>query len=59
MDDIVIEETMTYVARELGPMYTIATTQLESANNTLANIVNPAANTLPKSGTTQVEIIRP
>jgi len=23
MDDIVIEETMTYVARELGPMYTI------------------------------------
>jgi hypothetical protein len=59
MDDIVIEETMTYVARELGPMYTIATTHLESANNTLANIVNPAANTLPKSGTTQVEIIRP
>ena len=25
MDDIVIEETMTYVARELGPMYTIKT----------------------------------
>jgi hypothetical protein len=23
MDDIVIEETMTYVARELGPMYAI------------------------------------
>jgi hypothetical protein len=25
MDDIVIEETMTYVARELGPMYSIST----------------------------------
>jgi hypothetical protein len=28
MDDIVIEETMTYVARELGPMYTIKTDPL-------------------------------
>ena len=31
MDDIVIEETMTYVARELGPMYTVATDPLLEA----------------------------
>lgn len=32
MDDIVIEETMTYVARELGPMYRIASDQLDKFN---------------------------
>ena len=31
MDDIVIEETMTYVARELGPMYTIKVDSLLDA----------------------------
>jgi len=33
MDDIVIEETMTYVARELGPMYTIRNESLVDATN--------------------------
>lgn len=34
MDDIVIEETMTYVARELGPMYTINRDALVEADPT-------------------------
>jgi hypothetical protein len=37
MDDIVIEETMTYVARELGPMYTINRDALVEADP--ANLV--------------------
>jgi len=40
MDDIVIEETMTYVARELGPMYTIATSALEKDQSNLADIID-------------------
>jgi hypothetical protein len=32
MDDIVIEETMTYVAREIGPMYRITTDNLGKFN---------------------------
>lgn len=55
MDDIVIEETMTYVARELGPMYTIATTQLEKDGNTLNDIISGASNKLPNSS----GVIRP
>jgi hypothetical protein len=48
MDDIVIEETMTYVARELGPMYTI---QVDRNND--ATLSDPARNGL------NTEIIRP
>lgn len=55
MDDIVIEETMTYVARELGPMYTIATTQLEKAGNTLNDIISGASVKLPNTS----GVIRP
>ena len=33
MDDIVIEETMTYVAREIGPMYRITTDNLGKFNS--------------------------
>jgi hypothetical protein len=55
MDDIVIEETMTYVARELGPMYTIATSQLEDKNTTLSDIVSGNANKLPNTS----GVIRP
>jgi len=55
MDDIVIEETMTYVARELGPMYTIATTQLEKDGNTLNDIISGASVKLPNSS----GVIRP
>ena len=40
MDDIVIEETMTYVARELGPMYTISTSALEKDQSNLADIIS-------------------
>ncbi len=43
MDDIVIEETMTYVAREIGPMYRITTDQLANGKfNTgdLRDIIN-------------------
>ncbi len=43
MDDIVIEETMTYVAREIGPMYRITTDQLANGKfNTgdLKDIIN-------------------
>jgi len=40
MDDIVIEETMTYVARELGPMYTIATDALEKSQSNLTDIIS-------------------
>jgi hypothetical protein len=43
MDDIVIEETMTYVAREIGPMYRITTDQLSNGKfNTgdLKDIIN-------------------
>jgi hypothetical protein len=47
MDDIVIEETMTYVARELGPMYRIDTNDLVAAQDTdsfLQNLLNKKAN---------------
>jgi hypothetical protein len=52
MDDIVIEETMTYVARELGPMYTINTDSLldVQAGANLTNIQPAGLNP---------EIIRP
>ena len=48
MDDIVIEETMTYVARELGPMYTIGIDALQSEEGVISQ-----ANLLDS------EIIRP
>ena len=47
MDDIVLEETMTYVARELGPMYSIGESDSEMADLTSAttdlnsNIIRP------------------
>ena len=40
MDDIVIEETMTYVARELGPMYTIETSALQKDQSNLSDIMS-------------------
>jgi hypothetical protein len=63
MDDIVIEETMTYVAREIGPMYKISNSQLTgglfNGDNVLKDIINEeVAGTagLNKNG---VKIIRP
>jgi hypothetical protein len=63
MDDIVIEETMTYVAREIGPMYKISNSQLTgglfNGENVLKDIINEdVAGTagLNKNG---VKIIRP
>jgi hypothetical protein len=47
MDDIVLEETMTYVARELGPMYSIGESDSEmsdltaSATDLNSNIIRP------------------
>jgi hypothetical protein len=54
MDDIVLEETMTYVARELGPMYTIATSALMKEGNNLSDIIGGNA----PSGL-DTDIIRP
>lgn len=52
MDDIVIEETMTYVARELGPMYTIRVDpDLEIDNETVLNNIFDT--------TLKTDIIRP
>ena len=63
MDDIVIEETMTYVAREIGPMYKISNSQLTgglfNGENVLKDIINeevPGTAGLNKNG---VKIIRP
>jgi len=63
MDDIVIEETMTYVAREIGPMYKISNAQLTgglfNGENVLKDIINedvPGTAGLNKNG---VKIIRP
>jgi len=53
MDDIVIEETMTYVARELGPMYTIDTASL------MNNIPDGGVLNLPPVSTLDTAIIRP
>jgi len=51
MDDIVIEETMTYVARELGPMYSVATDPLLDADINQTNFMS--------GSTLNSEIIRP
>jgi hypothetical protein len=57
MDDIVIEETMTYVARELGPMYTIANDQLFRFNtDNLGDIISRDA---VKQSRLNPDIIRP
>jgi hypothetical protein len=58
MDDIVIEETMTYVAREIGPMYRIATDQMKSRFNDddLSSIISRDA---PASAQMNTAIIRP
>jgi hypothetical protein len=57
MDDIVIEETMTYVARELGPMYKITTDNLHRFNsNDLGSLISKDA--VSSSGLNS-EIIRP
>jgi hypothetical protein len=57
MDDIVIEETMTYVAREIGPMYKIATDQLNRFNSDdLGSLISKDA--VSSSGLNS-EIIRP
>jgi len=37
MDDIVLEETMTYVARELGPMYTIDINDMVTSDEIIAS----------------------
>jgi hypothetical protein len=57
MDDIVIEETMTYVAREIGPMYRITTDQIERFNQEdLGSLISKDAVT---SSGLNAEIIRP
>jgi hypothetical protein len=57
MDDIVIEETMTYVAREIGPMYKIATDQLNRFNSAdLGSLISKDAVT---SSGLNSDIIRP
>ena len=57
MDDIVIEETMTYVAREIGPMYKIATDQLNRFNSSdLGSLISKDAVT---SSGLNSDIIRP
>ncbi len=57
MDDIVIEETMTYVARELGPMYKIANDQLFRMNSeNLGDIISRDA---VKQSKLNPDIIRP
>lgn len=54
MDDIVIEETMTYVARELGPMYTIdKSSMLNDSEIDETNLIGLVGNLL------KPEIIRP
>lgn len=53
MDDIVIEETMTYVARELGPMYSIKTDPLiDNDDPTMSDFVRNIKNL-------NTDIIRP
>jgi hypothetical protein len=57
MDDIVIEETMTYVAREIGPMYRIATDQLHRFNDQdLSSLISKDAVSSSKLNS---DIIRP
>ncbi len=57
MDDIVIEETMTYVARELGPMYKITTDQIGRFNSDdLGSLISKDA--VSSSGLNS-DIIRP
>ena len=57
MDDIVIEETMTYVAREIGPMYKITTDNLNRFNSDdLGSLISKDA--VSSSGLNS-EIIRP
>ena len=57
MDDIVIEETMTYVARELGPMYKIANVQLHRFNSeNLGDVISKDA---VKQSKLNPDIIRP
>lgn len=53
MDDIVLEETMTYVARELGPMYTININDMISEGDS-----NLIASSLTET-TLNTDIIRP
>jgi hypothetical protein len=57
MDDIVIEETMTYVAREIGPMYRIQTDQLHRFNDSdLSTLISKDAVSSSKLNS---DIIRP
>lgn len=57
MDDIVIEETMTYVARELGPMYAIKIDKNEEASSLRLNdIISQDA---VKNSGLNTNIIRP
>lgn len=57
MDDIVIEETMTYVARELGPMYAISVGEtMDNTSNKLSNIMSQTA---AQNGMGKTTIIRP
>lgn len=57
MDDIVIEETMTYVAREIGPMYRITVDNLKDRfNGDLTKLISPDAVSSSKLNS---EIIRP
>ena len=66
MDDIVIEETMTYVAREIGPMYKISVDksllnndpEAQATELTLKNLINSGA-VDPSIGKNTSSIIRP
>jgi hypothetical protein len=66
MDDIVIEETMTYVAREIGPMYKISVDksllnndpEAQATELTLRNLINTGA-VDPSVGRNTSSIIRP
>lgn len=46
MDDIVLEETMTYVARELGPMYTIDINDMIGGDVLASSLTNDTLNPL-------------
>ena len=56
MDDIVVEETMTYVARELGPMYAIKVDPSSDSSMKLSDILSAEA---LKNANMNTGIIRP
>lgn len=59
MDDIVIEETMTYVAREIGPMYRITTDQLKQGKFNTGNLKDIINQATVEEAKMNSKIIRP